>query len=201
MKNDMILSLNEDTFAALKKDFDTILNRTIGNMEMKGASDAVITMKLSVSLDKRSLTVGDSTQEYNKPTFKHEISSVMQIKDKMTGQLGGDYAMVYDPDEECFVLRQFTGGQTSMFDDDYEDVDEEPLGQFADIPDDARSLPAPADDDEGDGTDECEDCDSDLPDNDESETTDEGESEDSDAPDDEEIEDDNGMDYDDPEEY
>lgn len=142
-KNDLILSLNEDTFSALKKDFDSILNRTIGNMEMKGASDATITLKLTVSLDKRSMTVGDSIQEFNRPTFKHEVNSVMQIKDKATGQLGGEYAMVWDPEEERFVLRQFTGGQASMFDDDYETVEEE-WGTFRDMPDDAHSLPAPA---------------------------------------------------------
>lgn len=142
-KNDLILSLNEDTFSTLKKDFDSILNRTIGNMEMKGASDATITMKLTVSLDKRSMTVGDSIQEFNRPTFKHDISSVMQIKDKATGQLGGEYAMVWDPEEERFVLRQFTGGQASMFDDDYETVEEQ-WGTFRDLPDDAHSLPAPA---------------------------------------------------------
>ena len=142
-KNDLILSLNEDTFASLKKDFDTILNRTIGNMEMRGASDAVITMKLTVSLDKRSMDMGDGIKEFKKPTFKHEVSSVMQIKDKATGQLGGDYAMVWDANEERFVLRQFTGGQTSIFDDDYETV-EEPWGKFTDMPDDSHSLPAPA---------------------------------------------------------
>lgn len=142
-KNDLILSLNEDTFSALKKDFDSILNRTIGNMEMKGASDATITLKLTVSLDKRSVTVGDSIKEFNRPTFKHDISSVMQIKDKATGQLGGEYAMVWDPEEERFVLRQFTGGQTSIFDEDYETVEEE-WGVFWDLPDDSYALPAPA---------------------------------------------------------
>lgn len=147
-KNDLILSLNEDTFSALKKDFDSILNRTIGNMEMKGASDATITLKLTVSLDKRSMTVGDSIQEFNRPTFKHEVNSVMQIKDKATGQLGGEYAMVWDPEEERFVLRQFTGGQASMFDDDYETVEEE-WGTFRDMPDDAHSLPAPAAEESG----------------------------------------------------
>lgn len=150
-KNDLILSLSEDTFSNLKKDFDAILNRTIGNMEMKGASDATITLKLTVSLDKRSMTVGDSVQEFNRPTFKHDISSVMQIKDKATGQLGGEYAMVWDPEEERFVLRQFTGGQTSMFDEDYETVEEE-WGTFRDLPDDSRALPAPAAEEEDGGS-------------------------------------------------
>lgn len=144
-KNDLILSLNEDTFAALKKDFDSILNRTIGNMEMKGASDATITLKLTVSLDRRSMTVGDTVQEFKKPTFKHEINSVMQIKDKATGQLGGEYAMVWDPDEERFVLRQFTGGQTSMFDDDdYEIVEDEGGSEV-----DTLALPTPCEENGG----------------------------------------------------
>ena len=38
--NDMSLSLKSDTFSALKEDFDSILARTIGNMEMKGAEEA-----------------------------------------------------------------------------------------------------------------------------------------------------------------
>lgn len=160
-KNDLILSLNEDTFSSLKKDFDTILNRTIGNMEMKGATDATITMKLTVSLDKRSMTVGDTVQEFKKPTFKHEINSVMQIKDKATGQLGGEYAMVWDSEEERFVLRQFTGGQTSMFDDDYESVEEE-WGTFADMPDDSRALPAPSEV-EGEVQEESDDLDTSTP--------------------------------------
>ena len=47
-KNDLALSLKSDTFSALKEDFDSILAKTIGNMEMKGAEDATITLKLGV---------------------------------------------------------------------------------------------------------------------------------------------------------
>lgn len=148
-KQDLVLSLNEETFSALKKDFDTILNRTLGNMEMKGATDAVITLKLTVGLDERSFSVGEGIQKYKKPTFKHEINSVMQIKDKMTGQLSGEYAMVWDEGEKRFVLRHFDGNQTSIFDSDYETVDEEPMGRFTDLPNgEAIGLPAPDDEDE-----------------------------------------------------
>ena len=147
-KQDLVLSLNEETFAALKKDFDTILNRTLGNMEMKGATDATITLKLTVGLDERSFSAGEGIQKYKKPTFKHEINSVMQIKDKMTGQLSGEYAMVWDEEEKRFVLRHFDGNQTSIFDADYETVDE-PVGRFVDMPDgEALGLPAPEDEDE-----------------------------------------------------
>lgn len=37
IKNAMELSLKGETFNALKEDFDVVLARTIGNMEMKGA--------------------------------------------------------------------------------------------------------------------------------------------------------------------
>ena len=114
--NERNLSLNGDTFAILKEQFDKILNRTVGNMEMKGADDAVITLKLSVSLEKSSVTVGDGIKEVTKPTFKHDISSVMQVKDKVSGQTTDDYALVWDENENKYVLRKIENGQMS-FDD------------------------------------------------------------------------------------
>lgn len=114
--NERNLSLNGDTFAILKEQFDKILNRTVGNMEMKGADDAVITLKLSVSLKKSSVTVGDDIKEVTKPTFKHDISSVMQVKDKVSGQTTDDYALVWDENENKYVLRKIENGQMS-FDD------------------------------------------------------------------------------------
>ena len=126
MNNNMILSLNTDTFSTLKSDFDTILGRTIGNMEMKGADEAVITLKLSISLEKSSVSVdGDGFKDIIKPNFKHDISSVMQVKDKMTGQFKGDFAMEWDDKEKRYVLRRIDNGQMNFFDD-------EPVGKFVD---------------------------------------------------------------------
>ena len=50
--NDLSLSLKSETFSALKEDFDSILARTIGNMEMKGAEEATVTLKLGISLER-----------------------------------------------------------------------------------------------------------------------------------------------------
>lgn len=127
-ENDLDLSLNGETFASLKKDFDTILERTIGNMTMKGAEDATITIKLGVSLQKTSVPAKGSIREVTKPTFKHDIASVMQVKDKMSGQLTGNMELVWDDDLKQYVLRPIDDGQTSLFDqeadqgDDYEDL-------------------------------------------------------------------------------
>lgn len=114
--NERKLSLDGNTFAILKEQFDKILNRTVGNMEMKGADVAVITLKLNVSLEKSSVSVGDYIKEVTKPTFKHDISSVMQVKDKVSGQTTDDYALVWDENERKYVLRKIENGQMS-FDD------------------------------------------------------------------------------------
>ena len=94
--NDMSLSLKSDTFSALKEDFDSILARTIGNMEMKGAEEATVTLKLGISLEKSSVNGPNGLQDITKPSFKHDISSVMQVKDKKSGALTGDYELVWD---------------------------------------------------------------------------------------------------------
>lgn len=116
IKNAMELSLNGDTFAALKEDFDSILAQTLGNMESKGADEAVITLKLSVSLEKQSFVRNEEPEELTKPSFKHDISSVMQVKNKKSGSLSGDYELVWDEDEKKYVMRKITNGQLTLFD-------------------------------------------------------------------------------------
>lgn len=138
--NKMILSLNEDTFSALKKDFDDVLNRTIGNMQMKGASDATITLKLDIAITKGIVNIDGVNRDYNKPSFKHQVNSVLQIKDKATGQLAGEMVLEWDDDAEKFVLRRVDDGQTSIFDDGYETCDDDIT--------DVKGLPEPTQDDE-----------------------------------------------------
>lgn len=138
--NEMILSLNEDTFSALKKDFDDVLNRTIGNMQMKGASDATITLKLDIAITKGIVNIDGVNRDYNKPSFKHQVNSVLQIKDKATGQLAGEMVLEWDDDAEKFVLRRVDDGQTSIFDDGYETCGDDIT--------DVKGLPEPTQDDE-----------------------------------------------------
>lgn len=124
IKNAMELSLNGDTFAALKEDFDSILAQTLGNMESKGADEAVITLKLGVSLEKQSFVRNEEPEELTKPSFKHDISSVMQVKNKKSGSLSGDYELVWDDDEKKYVMRKITNGQLTMFVEDGEEVEQ-----------------------------------------------------------------------------
>lgn len=137
--NDMNLSLNGDTFSILKEQYDSVLNRTLGNMEMKGAEEATITVKVGIKLERTSV----SGRNIVRPTFKHDISSVMQVKDKVSGELVGDYQLVWDDDEQQYVMRKIDNGQTSLFDSgpasevvdaEHQQVGELPEGGLPELP-------------------------------------------------------------------
>lgn len=118
-KDTMQLSLNSDAFEGMKMDFDTILDRTIRNMESKNANEATITLKLGISLTK-VIELDDNENEVVKPAFKHDISSVMQVKDKKSGSLSGDYELKWNEEEKKYEIQQIKDSQLSIF-DDYEE--------------------------------------------------------------------------------
>lgn len=111
------LTLDSDTFKNLKDDFDGMLARILKDMDKRNVDDATITLKLSVSLDREKVgpfTSDDEAKEVVKPTFKHDISSVMQVKDKKSGSVSGDFILVWDEEEGEFVMKRITNGQMSF---------------------------------------------------------------------------------------
>ena len=66
----------------------------------------------------------------------------MQVKDKKSGALTGDYQLVWNPEEGNYIMRRIDNGQTSMFDED-----ESVTADCVEV-EEARLLPAgePADD-------------------------------------------------------
>ena len=158
------LSLNGDTFNALKSDYDAMLRQTLMKMEDLKVEDATITVKVAVSLEKdqaRDFQANgyDAMRDIVKPTFKHEISTVMQVKDKKSGSLGGTMEMVWDQELGQYVMRPIDNGQTTLFDQsgegsgpimdaDYTVVDDPPA-----IPAGTAALPAPQEEPEGAGLD------------------------------------------------
>lgn len=145
--NDLSLSLKSETFSALKEDFDSILSRTIGNMEMKGAEEATVTLKLGISLEKSSVNGPNGIQAITKPSFKHDISSVMQVKDKKSGALTGDYELVWDTTEGKYVMRRIDNGQVSIF-DSTQAAGEVIDADYIVLPEDQRGLPEASQSDE-----------------------------------------------------
>jgi len=143
----MELSLGSGTFSVLEEQFNAVLNKTLGNMEMKGASAATITLKLDIELDKDSRDFGNGYQDFTLPKFKHTINSVMQVKDKATGELTGDYAMIFDAESGQYVLQKIDDGQMDILNDDDADY---PDVEYKELPEASRGLPEPATEDDND---------------------------------------------------
>ena len=132
------IAIEEPIFAQLRSDINQMLRRTIGMMTMKNTEDAVITIKLPVHIEKMNIPDGGISREAPVPSFKHEISSVMQVKDKMSGQSNGEYELVFDAEGNP-MYRDINDGQTSIWDEDgLVDIDE---GNYAE--NDAVSLQKP----------------------------------------------------------
>ena len=119
------LTLDSDTFKNLKDDFDGMLARILKDMDKRNVDDATITLKLSVSLDREKVgpfSSDEEAKEVVKPTFKHDISSVMQVKDKKSGSVSGDFILVWDEEEGEFVRKRITNGQIS-----FDTMNDEPM--------------------------------------------------------------------------
>ena len=115
------LTLNSSTFAALKADFDQVLKNTLRNMQEKDseAAEVKVSLKISFVKDEKSyiqIADLDDRREIIIPKFDHKVSSVLQIKDEASGTLGGEFALVYDDVREDYVMREIINPQTSLGD-------------------------------------------------------------------------------------
>ena len=114
-ENVLVLTLDSDAFSKLKEDFNTVLKRTLGNMESKESKEATLTLKLNITLRDDEVPDFDSAdkdakRKIHKPRFDHKISSVMQIK--------SEYELVWDNELNDYVMKAIDNGQGSLFDDE-----------------------------------------------------------------------------------
>ena len=115
--DDYKVSIYDEAFDELKSDFDEILSRTLDNMKGKGADAATITLKLSISTEDTTwFGKNGGAEQVTVPTFKHDISSVMQVKDKLSGMMPGEMALVHNDETGEWTLRPYDDGQLSIYD-------------------------------------------------------------------------------------
>lgn len=130
-RDDLELSIQGNTFAAMKEDFDSMLENLMNSMEEKGAEEATLTLKLGIALKPAVIPVYGGEREAVLPVFKHDISSVMTVKNKTSGSVGAGMELVYDKVTGTYVLRRIMDGQM-WFEEDgsiiNNDADEEEDG-------------------------------------------------------------------------
>ena len=122
-RNDLLLSLKSDTFNALCTDFDQMLRKLLLGMEKFECEEGTLGIKVTVKLEKdqaRDFQANgyDAMRDIVKPTFKHEVSHAMQVKDKKTGSLSGNYELVWDRETGQYIMRNIDDGQVTLFDNE-----------------------------------------------------------------------------------
>lgn len=115
---DLPLSLKSDTFSELSSDFDSMLAQLLQGMVDTEESTGTINIKLKVLLTPDSapdFETDGETRTITKPKFEHEVSAVIQRKDKRSGSLSGNFELVRDGDG--YVMRPIDDGQYTLFGD------------------------------------------------------------------------------------
>lgn len=112
------LTHENEVFDTMMKNLDLMIERTIGNMTMRNADEATITLKICVTLDKKTVPAdGGGFRQATQPSFKHDLSSVMQVKDKMSGTFKGNVELIFDENGKP-IVRDIDDGQMKIWDED-----------------------------------------------------------------------------------
>lgn len=111
------ITLESETLQAMKHDMDEIINKTIKTMQMSQSSEGTVTVKLKISIENRGIANENVYRTGIIPKFEHDVQSIVQTKDKKSGQMSGEYELVYDAENDCWYMRDIRA-QISMFDAD-----------------------------------------------------------------------------------
>lgn len=132
------LDFDSDTLGNAKRDVNFVLQRLIGNMVEKGSMNGSLTLKIDVSFTQEYIPnydpkVEGESRKINKPSFKHKVTSAVQIKDEKAGNMDTEMELAFDEDSGEYVLQPVANtAQKSIFDSDYEEdlkpEKEEPKG-------------------------------------------------------------------------
>lgn len=122
------LDFNSDTFQGMLQDASFVLQRLLGNMIEKGASEGSMNIKLEVDLKEQH--IADYTSEHEKrerlarkPIFTHKVTSTVQIKDEKKGNLDTEMELRFDEDTGEYIMAPIVDTeQKTIFDSDYKDM-------------------------------------------------------------------------------
>ena len=115
------LLITDDIFSGLRLDFNTMLRRTLHTMQSKGSDTGEVNLKLKIFLSHElqetgSIIFGKEEKEYINPKFEHKVTSVIQMKDEVTGTIEGKYELTSNNGQYC--VQEIENPQVSLFDED-----------------------------------------------------------------------------------
>lgn len=121
------LNFESDTFSDMKRDMNFVLQRLLGNMQEKGATEGSMTLKVEISLTEEYISNYDpelegESRKISKPKFKHKVTSAVQIKDEKSGKLDTEMELHFDEEAGEYVMQPVANTeQRTIFDKDFQD--------------------------------------------------------------------------------
>lgn len=151
------LNFESDTFSDMKRDMNFVLQRLLGNMQEKGATEGSMTLKVDISLANEYIPnydpeVEGESRKISKPKFKHKVTSAVQIKDEKSGNLDTEMELTFDEESGEYVMQPVANTeQRTIFDKDFQDNMNSPEQEEEDKPAGIPQLPGPEEDNVIDG--------------------------------------------------
>ena len=151
------LNFESDTFSDMKRDMNFVLQRLLGNMQEKGATEGSMTLKIDISLTYEYIPNYDpeiegESRKISKPKFKHKVSSTVQIKDEKSGNYDTEMELTFDEDSGEYVMQPVANTeQRTIFDKDFQDNMNSPENEENESQDGIPQLPGPKEDNVIDG--------------------------------------------------
>lgn len=151
------LNFESDTFSGMKRDMNFVLQRLLGNMQEKGATEGSMTLKVDISLTNEYIPnydpeVEGESRKISKPKFKHKVTSAVQIKDEKSGNLDTEMELTFDEESGEYVMQPVANTeQRTIFDKDFQDNMNSPEQAEEDKPAGIPQLPGPEEDNVIDG--------------------------------------------------
>lgn len=122
------LDFSGDTFQGMLRDASFVLQRLLGNMIEKGATEGSMNIKLEVDLKEQY--IADYTPDHEneerlikKPVFTHKVTSTVQIKDEKKGNLDTEMELRFDDDSGEYIMTPIIDtDQRTILDSDYKEI-------------------------------------------------------------------------------
>lgn len=121
------VTIYSEAFCKLRDDFNKMIECTLTNMKQKGSSDASLTIKLEIEIEKTFEPVempdgSQKTRDVYIPHFSHKVASAMSIKSEVKGSFDEECELIWDPASQRHLL--VPAGQLTL-DAEYERNDDD----------------------------------------------------------------------------
>ena len=122
MKDIMPINMSSSTFSSMKGDLTQAINKCFKEMEKADSDVGKVTLSIQIVKDKMPVTTEKDYRDAVVPKFKWKAESNVPMKTAYEGEFGGDWELVSE--DGSYNLKPISG-QTSMFDMDEDDLEDD----------------------------------------------------------------------------